>query len=559
MNTDRIVTIIDENSSISLLQSADMIKRTYAVYWFDRHPQIELPEMIGDMLHDPDPSIICRVLDCIGNRKAVEFADDVLSVFENSTGSIAGHAAFTLGKLKYANAAGSLCNRMYTLSDFDQFLGICYALGEIGGKLAEQTLLDALDTYNDEFFFEFIMISLMRTAGSKFLPQIIRRYLNCPESYIEGRESIRWFWRAVDCEHLYNAQSEGFLNQNFQWLTGRQGSLPPLFNLQLPNQLDVDNPEPWLKEFLEVIRKTIREGNGSACKMAIGFINGFYFNRDLLNNRSASALLKEIDFLVACYCRVKTQRDTKVDDVLIEHYPTDSENIQNFLDESFYTSKKGEVDFESLDRFGDHLTESDMDNPKQATTNMLVMLARQSGGEVLDDLLLKLYTGLNSKNDSESQVCREALTFCPLPVIDLLKTKWDTQGVLTGPEIHLLGIIPMQSAAKLLLDVMKNGNKNEMSAAADALTDSGCKEAIDIIANHPEFLSGTIPAGNLNLLRKIWESGDKRNPVMKKSEKKSEQEASIVHILTKKRADKSSENPSNLAGTLLPFSRSSYK
>lgn len=551
MKLDKAVSIVDQNRCVSLLQSADPITRLYAVYWFDKHPQVDLPEMIGDMLHDPDQSIICRVLDCIGNRKAIEFADDVLAIFENSSGSISGHAAFTLGKLQFANAVTSLSQRMYTLSDFDQFLGVCYALGEIGGDTAELALLDALDTYDDEFFFEFLMISLIRMAGPKHLPHIIRRYLKCLESYIEGRETIRWFWRAIDCEHLYSAKSEGVISQNYQWLTGHPDFMPPLFNLQLPDSLDFNNPEPWIKDSLKIMRKTIDEDNPQDNDMARGFIDGFYQNADLLKGRSPSLLLKEIDFLVACYCSIKTHRNKKSDDALIEQYPQDNESIQDFLDESFYLSKKG--GYEILERFRDHLSESNPGNSKQVTTYALVLLAKQSGGEVLRKFVMKLYSGLNSKNAYESKACSEALTFCPDQIIELLRNKWEKQGVLIDPEIHLLGILPCKSAATLLLEVLKNGNKNEMQSAVEALTDIGCKEAIDALSGHPAYLSGTMPDGNLNLLKKIWSSRSSKAPILTKSKEKLKQDASIIHILGKKSSALPAKSLPDLKGTILPF------
>ncbi|MBM3242851.1 hypothetical protein FJZ31_41860 [Candidatus Poribacteria bacterium] len=169
---------------------------------FDRLQKLygdEAKEVIADMIQDKVERIACQVPQFLAKIGATEYAYLIHQRFLESEGIIAGNCAQALGQMKYAEAVPHFIDRLKTVENSNEFLGMVDALGAIRTEQAKQAILELLRQHKDEIFWASIVRALLNfddVFGSltnakglwSDIPQIVNIYMTrVPEAQFNDR------------------------------------------------------------------------------------------------------------------------------------------------------------------------------------------------------------------------------------------------------------------------------------------------------------------------------------------------------------------------------------
>jgi HEAT repeat protein len=184
--------------------SKDNIRR----WAFDRLQKLygtEAKDVIADMIQDKVERIACQVPQFLAKIGAIEYAFPIHKRFLASEGVMAGNCAQALGQMKYTEAVPHFIDRLKTVEDSNEFLGMVDALGAIQTGQAKQALLDLLRQHKDELFWANIVRALLKFDDMSDIPQIVNIYMTrAPEAQFNDR--------------IISAFEQDATTRNIQWV-----------------------------------------------------------------------------------------------------------------------------------------------------------------------------------------------------------------------------------------------------------------------------------------------------------------------------------------------------
>jgi hypothetical protein len=536
------ISVLSADHCRSLLHHQDATVRLYAIHWFDIHPREDLPDEFEDLLQDKDTHVVCRALDCLGNRQAVEFGPEVLDLFENSLGSVSGHCAFTLGKIRFEPALPVLAARLAMVEDVDLFLGICYALAEIGGELAESVLWSAMKTAHDDFFREYLTIALLRTGADRFTDRAVQTYFSIDPKYLDGRETLQWFWKSADLEPYMsvNEDQPPDLHQIMQWVDkwhtwdNDQVDLLPLQESLTQYSKDPKSTESF-QHIIAIAHRTIFSSpHSNTDSQAAAFVESFYRARFEIPNREPGQMVNEIRFLVACTCSTlspltKEQWQSLDDNDLVDYVAdplpfdrSDMFDVVNVRMEHLFPLLVEEL-CESAFPYAEALLGGALyKHPKldEETVKPIFSVLRKPANALQVNLALTLLSDSKQWGTWAVQAIQEENP-------DLIRA-------LSPHEVDLLGRTEHAESNEFLFEAIRRHAFSDPISVARAALNMGSKQIIPLLTKMVNETGNTIFADAARILGRVWDMSDQVEESLKAAKTDSDSKTSVTHLLGRK-------------------------